>query len=45
VKGSSGDCRESEKRMTKYSAIGALTFATLVVLLIYFAVTNNWSLC
>lgn len=45
VKGSSGDCRESEKKMTKYSAIGALTFATLVVLLIYFAVTKNWSLC
>ena len=44
VKGSSGDCRESEKRMTKYSAIGALAFATAVVLLIYFAVTYDWHL-
>lgn len=42
VKGSSGDCRESEKRMTKYSAIGALAFATAVVLLIYFGVTRGW---
>lgn len=44
VKGSSGDCRESEKRMTKYSAIGALAFATAVVLLIYFGVTYDWHL-
>jgi cytochrome bd-type quinol oxidase subunit 2 len=45
VKGSSGDCRDSEKKMTKYSAWGALAFVTFVVLLIYFAVTNGWSLC
>jgi cytochrome bd-type quinol oxidase subunit 2 len=45
VKGSSGDCRESEKRMTRYSAIGALGFVTVMVLLVYFAVTNGWSLC
>lgn len=42
VKGSSGDCTESEKRMTRNSAIGALTFATAVVLLVYFGVTLGW---
>lgn len=44
VKGSSGDCTKSEKNFTKYSAWGALAFATAVVALIYFAVTNNWHL-
>ena len=39
VKGSSGDCTTSEKRMTKASAWGALAFATAVVLLVYFGVT------
>ena len=42
VKGSSGDCTESEKAMTRNSAIGALAFATAVVLLIYFGVTYDW---
>jgi cytochrome bd-type quinol oxidase subunit 2 len=42
VKGSSGDCTESEKRMTKASAWGALAFATAVVLLVYFGVTRGW---
>lgn len=42
VKGSSGDCTESEKRMTKASAWGALAFATAVVLLVYFGVTQGW---
>lgn len=42
VKGSSGDCRDSEKNMTKYSAWGALIFATAVVLTIYFGVTYDW---
>lgn len=42
VKGSSGDCTESEKRMTRNSAIGALAFATAVVLLVYFGVTRGW---
>lgn len=42
VKGSSGDCTESEKRMTRNSAIGALAFATAVVLLVYFGVTLVW---
>lgn len=42
VKGSSGDCTTSEKRMTKASAWGALAFATAVVLLIYFGVTQGW---
>lgn len=45
VKGSSGDCRDSEKKMTLNSAIGALGFVTVMVLLVYFAVTNGWSLC
>lgn len=44
AKGSKGDCTNSEKKLTKYSALGALAFATSVVLLIYFAVTNNWHL-
>lgn len=44
AKGSKGDCTNSEKRMTKYSAWGALAFATAIVLIIYFAVTNNWHL-
>lgn len=42
VKGSSGDCTESEKQMTKASAWGALAFATAVVLLVYFGVTLGW---
>lgn len=42
VKGSSGDCTTSEKRMTKASAWGALAFATAVVLLVYFGVTKGW---
>ena len=42
VKGSSGDCTTSEKQMTKASAWGALAFATAVVLLIYFGVTQGW---
>ena len=44
IKGSKGDCTKSEKNFTKYSSWGALLFATSVVLLIYFAVTNNWHL-
>lgn len=42
VNGSSGDCRDSEKKMTKYSAWGALAFVTIVVLTIYFGVTQDW---
>ena len=42
VNGSSGDCRDSEKKMTKYSALGALAFVTIVVLTIYFGVTQDW---
>ena len=42
VRGSHGDCTESEKRMTRNSAIGALAFATAVVLLVYFGVTLGW---
>lgn len=42
VRGSHGDCTSSEKRMTRNSAIGALAFATAVVLLIYFGVTQGW---
>jgi hypothetical protein len=42
VKGSSGDCTTGEKRMTRNSAIGALAFATAVVLLVYFGVTRGW---
>ena len=42
VKGSSGDCRDSEKAFTKYSAWGALAFATFVVLIVYFGVTYDW---
>ena len=42
VKGSKGDCRESEKRLTRNSAIGALAFVTAIVVLIYCAVTFGW---
>ena len=42
VKGSKGDCTESEKKLTRNSAIGALSFVTAIVLLIYFAVTFDW---
>ena len=42
VRGSRGDCTTSEKRMTRNSAIGALAFATAVVLLVYFGVTKGW---
>lgn len=42
VNGSNGDCRDSEKKMTKYSAWGALAFVTIVVLTIYFGVTQDW---
>lgn len=40
-KGSSGDCRKSEKRQTFWSAIGALVFATSICLFIYIKVSNN----
>lgn len=42
VRGSHGDCTTSEKRMTRNSAIGALAFATAVVLLVYCGVTLGW---
>ena len=42
VKGSSGDCTESEKAMTRNSAWGALAFVTIVVLTIYLGVTQDW---
>lgn len=42
VKGSKGDCTESEKKLTRNSAIGALAFVTAIVVLIYCAVTFNW---
>lgn len=42
VKGSRGDCTESEKKLTRNSAIGALAFVTAIVVLIYSAVTFNW---
>lgn len=42
VRGSHGDCTTGEKRMTRNSAIGALAFATAVVLLVYFGVTLGW---
>ena len=42
VRGSHGDCTESEKRMTQASAWGALAFATAVVLLVYCGVTLGW---
>ena len=42
VKGSRGDCTESEKALTRNSAIGALAFVTAIVLLIYFAVKFDW---
>lgn len=42
VKGSRGDCTESEKKLTRNSAIGALVFVTAIVVLIYCAVTYNW---
>lgn len=42
VRGSSGDCRDSEKKMTKYSAWGALVFATFVVILVYLGVKFEW---
>ncbi len=45
VKGSSGDCTQSEKRMTRNSAWGALAFVTAIVTLIYLAVTFDWALC
>lgn len=45
VKGSSGDCTDSEKRMTRNSAWGALAFVTAIVVLIYLAVTFDWALC
>lgn len=40
-KGSSGDCRKSEKRQTFWSAVGALIFATSICLFIYIKVSNN----
>ena len=42
IRGSKSDCTPSEKKMTKYSAWGALLFATFVVLLVYFGVTKGW---
>lgn len=42
IKGSRGDCTESEKALTRNSAIGALAFVTAIVLLIYFAVKFDW---
>ena len=42
AKGSKGDCTESEKRLTRNSAIGALSFVTAIVVLIYCAVKFGW---
>lgn len=42
VKGSSGDCSEKEKALTRNSAWGALAFVTAIVLLIFFGVTFEW---
>lgn len=42
VKGSSGDCTDSEKALTQNSAWGALVFVTLLVLMVYFGVTQGW---
>jgi cytochrome bd-type quinol oxidase subunit 2 len=42
VKGSSGDCSKNEMNMTRYSAWGALAFATFVVILVYLGVTQGW---
>jgi uncharacterized membrane protein YobD (UPF0266 family) len=42
VKGSRGDCTDSEKALTRNSSIGALVFVTAIVLLIYFAVKFDW---
>jgi hypothetical protein len=42
VKGSSGECSKNEMNMTRYSAVGALAFATFVVILIYLGVTFEW---
>lgn len=42
IKGSKGDCTNSEKAFTRNSAWGALIFVTLMVLTIYFGVTFDW---
>lgn len=42
IKGSKGDCTESEKKFTRNSAIGALAFVTAIVVFIYCAVTFDW---
>ena len=42
IKGSRGDCTESEKKLTRNSAIGALAFVTAIVVIIYCAVKFGW---
>jgi hypothetical protein len=42
IRGSKFDCTPSEKKMTKYSAWGALVFATAVVFIVFFGVLFDW---
>lgn len=42
IRGSKSDCTPSEKNMTKYSAWGALAFATAVVFIVFFGVLFDW---
>lgn len=42
IKGDSGDCSPSEKRMTKRTAIGVIIVVTIMVALVAMGVTLDW---
>ena len=42
IKGDSGDCSPSEKRMTRRTAIGVIIVVTLLVSLVACGVTFDW---
>ena len=42
IKGDSGDCSTSEKRMTRRTAIGVIIVVTLMIALVTCGVTFDW---